>query len=222
MAVKIKPIKDKVKAKAKAVKDKVKAKAKATKEKLKGGEAKKAVSLAMLCALSMLTGCMTPEQASRSTAATVGDVSIENKIEEIKGASCPCGDKACACADKAEGKEASKPLISIVSKISFGDMAMASADSAGSTESQTQTPTFDISPKTDLRYNDALAAASGTSKNILESLGSVLTDAGKVSLLSMIESKSTGTVTLDKKDGTKAVVKCENGQCTACTDCTPQ
>lgn len=209
----------------KPIKDKVKAKAKATKEKLKGGKAKKAVSLAILCALSMLTGCMTPEQASRSTAATVGDVSIENKIEEIKGSGSPCAcpDKACACADKCTctNRTAATPQISIVSKIVFGDMALASADSAGSTESQTQTPTFDISPKTDLRYNDALSAASGTSKNILESLDSVLTDAGKASLLSMIESKSTGTVTLDKKDGTKAVVTCENGQCTTCTDCTP-
>lgn len=206
----------------KAIKDKVKAKAKATKEKLKGGKAKKAVSLAILCALSMLTGCMTPGQASRSTAATVGDVSIENKIEEIKGSGSPCAcpDKACACADKCtcSGKEASKPLISIVSKISFGDMALASADSAGSTESQTQTPTFDISPKTDLRYNDALAAASTTSRGILETL----TTTGMEKVLSLMSSGGSGQVTVDKKDGTKAVVTCENGQCTTCTDCTPQ
>ena len=97
-----------------------------------------------------------------------------------------------------------------------------SADSSGTetySPSNTQTPTTDVKPQTDLRYNDAIAGASSASKGILESLGSVLTDTSKASLLSMIESKSTGTVTLDKKDGTKTVVTCENGQCTACADC---
>ena len=201
MATKKKPIKEKVKAKAKAVKAKVK------------GAAKR-LSAFILCGfLAALTGCMTPEQASRSTAATVGDVSIENRVEGGKDSPCACADK-CTCADKS----ASTPLISIVSKITFGDMALTSADSAGSTESQTQTPTFDISPKTDLRYNDALAAASTTSKGILETL----TAAGAESVLAMMESKGSGQVTVEKKDGTKAVVTCENGQCTTCTDCTPQ
>ena len=204
----------------KPIKDKVKAKAKATKEKLKGGKAKKAVSLALLCAMSMLTGCMTPEQASRSTAATVGDVSIENRIEEIKGSPCACPDKACACADKCTctNRTAATPQISIVSKIVFGDMALASADSAGSTESQTQTPTFDISPKTDVRYNDALAAASTTSRGILETL----TTTGMEKVLGLMSSGGSGQVTVEKKDGTQAVVTCENGKCTTCTDCTPQ
>ena len=85
MAQKKKPAKDRVKAKAKEVKAKVKGKVKA---------------LLALIGLAVLTGCMTPEQASRSTAATVGDVSIENSIAEIKGSPRGSADKACACADK--------------------------------------------------------------------------------------------------------------------------
>ena len=184
----------------KPTKDKVKEKAKAVKEKVKSKA--KRLSAFILCGfLAALTGCMTPGQASRGTSNNEGDVEPTVKV----------------CI----GDNSHSNTVVVTQTITHGDGAIASADSSGSTESQTQTPTFDISPKTDVRYNDALSAASGTSKNILESLGSGLTDAGKASLLSMIESKSTGTVTLDKKDGTKAVVTCENGQCTTCTDCTP-
>ena len=97
-----------------------------------------------------------------------------------------------------------------------------SADSSGTetySPSNTQTPTTDVKPDLDVRYNDAIAGASSASKGILESLESVLTDAGKASLLAMVESKSSGTVKLDKKDGGQVVVRCENGSCAECTDC---
>lgn len=181
--------------KKKPIKEKVEAKAKAVKEKLKGGKVKKAVSLAILCAFGALAGCMTPEQASRSTEAQVGDVESSVKV----------------CVD-----EKANPTINVNVRFNFGDGAIASADSSGSTESQTQTPTFDISPQTDLRYNDALAAASTTSKDILDTL----TQAGKEKVLSLMSSGGTGTVTVEKKDGTKAVVECKDGQCTTRTDCT--
>ena len=49
-----------------------------------------------------------------------------------------------------------------------------SLESTGSTDTfsqtATQTPTTDIKPDIDVRYNDALAAASTTSKGILETL----------------------------------------------------
>ena len=41
-------------------------------------------------------------------------------------------------------------------------------------------------------------------------------------VLSLMSSGGSGQVTVDKKDGTKAVVTCADGQCTTCTDCTPQ
>ena len=185
-------MKERVKAKAKAVKEKAKAKAKAVKEKVKGG----GVVVAAL-ALAAFAGCMTPEQASRSTKAEVGDVEPTVKVEFKEG----CSSNS----------------VAVTIRTTFGDGGIASADASGSTESQTQTPTFDISPKTDLRYNDAMAAASVTSRGIIESL----TSAGAQKVLALMESGGTGEVTVEKKDGTQAVVKCEGGQCTACTDCSP-
>ena len=140
-------------------------------------------------------GCMTPEQASRSTNATYGD--MEAKVATDIG------------------EKAHNNSVAVDIKVTIGDGAIASADSSGSTETQTQTPTFDISPKTDVRYNDALAAASTTSRGILETL----TTAGANKVLALMQSGGTGEVTVQKADGTEAVVKCENGQCTTCTDC---
>jgi hypothetical protein len=139
-------------------------------------------------------GCMTPNQACRGTSNENGDFkpSVDVKVN------------------------GSSNTVSVVIRGTYGDGAIASADSSGSTESQTQTPTFDISPKTDLRYNDVMAAASTTSRGIVESL----TTAGANRVLALMESKGTGEVTVERKDGTPVVVKCENGQCTSCTDCT--
>ena len=178
----------------KAIKEKVKAKAKAVKEKLKGGKAKKAVSLVFLCAFCALAGCFTPGQASRGTSNNEGDVEPTVKV----------------CI----GDNSHSNTVVVTQTITHGDGAIASADSSGSSESQTQTPTFDISPKTDVRYNDALAAASTTSKGILETL----TQTGMEKVLGLMSSGGSGQVTVEKKDGTKAVVTCEGGQCTACTD----
>lgn len=182
-----KPKKDKIKAKAAAVK----AKAKAAKGKMKGAKC-----VAILFALAALaTGCMTPEQASRSTHSTYGDIEPDVRVEAV-----------------------GSNTVAVTVNVTFGDGAIASADSSGSTESQTQTPTFDISPKTDLRYNDAIAGASAASKGVLETL----TTAGANKGLALMADKSTGTVEVQKTDGSTATVKCENGQCEfvsgTCTD----
>jgi hypothetical protein len=179
----------------KSIKEKVKAKAKAVKEKLKGKAKRCAKCVALLFSLSVLAGCMTPEQASRSTHTAYGDIEPTVKTEMGAG----------ACSN----------TVSVAVHITIGDGAIASTDSSGSTESQTQTPTFDISPKTDLRYNDALSAASTASKGVLETL----TTAGANTVLSLMADKATGTVKVEKADGNTATVKCENGQCSLCTDC---
>lgn len=181
--------------KKKPVKETVKAKAKAVKQKVKGKVKGCAALVALAFVGASICGCMTPEQASRSTEAQVGDVESSVKV----------------CVD-----EKANPTINVNVRFNFGDGAIASADSSGSTETQTQTPTFDISPKTDVRYNDALAAASTTSKSILETL----TQTGMEKVLSLMSSGGSGQVTVEKKDGTKAVVECKDGQCATCIDCT--
>ena len=178
-----KPKKDQIKAKAAAVK----AKAKAAKGKMKGA---KCVAL-MFALAALVAGCMTPEQASRSTHSTYGDIEPEVCVEAV-----------------------GSNTVAVTVNITFGDGAIASADSSGSTETQTQTPTFDIKPQTDLRYNDAMASASTASKGVLETLMSG--SANKV--LQMMADNTTGTVEVTKKDGSTATVKCEDGQCSLCTD----
>ena len=99
----------------------------------------------------------------------------------------------------------------------FGDGALASADSSGSTETQTATPTVDVRPDIDVHYNDAIKGATDASKGVLE----LLTDTGKAAVFELMSSKKSGTVKVKKTDGSSATVKCENGQCSFCEDCTP-
>ena len=95
-----------------------------------------------------------------------------------------------------------------------------SLESTGSTETisptSTQTPTTDVTPDVDVHYNDAIKNATDASKGVLESLAAA--SASKV--VQMMSSGGTGTVEVTKTDGTTGTVKCENGQCSLCEDCT--
>ena len=95
-----------------------------------------------------------------------------------------------------------------------------SLESTGTTDTfsqtATQTPTTDVKPDIDVRYNDAIAGATSASKGVLD----LLTDTGKASVLELMSSKKSGTVKVEKTDGSSATVKCENGQCEFCEECT--
>lgn len=179
----------------KTIKDKIKAKAKATKEKVKGKlkGAKKAKAVAVLAVAALaLSGCLDTAPASRATTANYR-IDVTVKVD-----------------DGAKGNTFNLPF-------TIGDGALASADSAGSTETQTTTPTMDIKPDLDIKYNDAIAGATAASKTVLGSIGE-----GLEAVLKLMQSKETGTVAVTKTDGTAATVKCENGQCEFCTDCDPK
>lgn len=186
-------IKSKAKAKVKDIKAKVKGKVKG---KCKGGKC--CAALALL--LALCAGCMDTNPASRANDNRVGDIEPTVKVVIEQGAI--------------------SNTVAVTMPITLGDGLIASADSAGSTETQTATPTLDIRTKIDARYNDALAAASTTSKGVIESL----TEAGANKVLSLMADKSTGTVEVQKKDGTTATVECKDGQCSfrgsATTECT--
>lgn len=171
----------------KPIKEKVKEKAKALKEKLKG--AKKSAALVAALGATVLCGCLDTNPASRANDNRVGDIEPSVKVN--------IGDGACS------------NVVNVTVPITLGDGLIASADSAGSTETQTATPTLDIRTKIDARYNDALAAASTTSKGVIESL----TEVGANKVLALMADKSTGSVEVTKKDGTTATVECANGQC---------
>lgn len=140
-----------------------------------------------------LAGCMGTSTPSRSQTLTITDTTIN-----IYGS----GD----------GTTNDVPRVELASQ------AMSIENSGTETQTSSPTQTTDVKPDIDVRYNDALAAASTTSKGILETL----TQTGMENVLSLMSSGGSGQVTVEKKDGTKAVVTCENGQCTTCTDCTPK
>lgn len=185
------------------IKSKVKSKANAVKDKMKGSAKKCAAFAAALGAAATLAGCASANPASRANESSVKDVSPTIKVELNNSVS---------------------NTVSIVLKNTIGDGVLASADSSGSTETQTATPTLDIRTKVDARYNDALAAASTASKGVIESL----TEAGANKVLSLMADKSTGTVEVQKKDGTTVTVECKDGQCAikknceSCTDTSAQ
>lgn len=171
----------------KPIKEKVKGKAKALKEKLKGAKTSAALVAALVA--TVLCGCLDTNPASRANDNRVGDIEPTVKVVIEQGAI--------------------SNTVAVTMPITLGDGLIASADSAGSTETQTATPTLDIRTKIDARYNDALAAASTTSKGVIESL----TEASANKVLSLMADKSTGTIEVQKKDGTTATVECKDGQC---------
>ena len=180
----------------KSIKDKIKAKAKSVKDKLKGSKSSKSSRkcAAIVAALGLsgvaaaLSGCATADPASRANDNKVGD--IEPTVKVVM-------------------ENSSSNTVSVVVKTTLGDGLLASADSAGSTETQTATPTTSIPIRIDARYNDALAAASTTSRSVLGTIGE-----GLGAVLDLMASKKDGTVTVQKTDGTTATVECKDGQCT--------
>lgn len=131
-----------------SIKAKVKAKAEATKEKLKGAK-KCAVALLSLASLLSLCGCMDTNPASRQNSNAFGD--IEPAVKVVIG----------------EG--AVSNVVNVTVPVTLGDGVLASADSAGSTDTQTVTPTqtTDVKPKIDARYNDpAVGTASAAAEAV--------------------------------------------------------
>ena len=174
-------------AKVKPIKDRVKTKAKATKKKVKGKLKASAVVLAAMLVTILAGGCSTATPASRATTA---HYRIEFSFDE----------------------SARNNTVNLT----LGDGALASADSAGSTETQTATPTVDVKPDVNVNYaqgggiTNRGTGGSGGASGILESLTA---DSLKL-LKSYVAGKKTGTVTLTKKDGTTVTTDCKDGDCT--------
>ncbi len=196
----------------KTAKDKIKAKVAKANAKTRGRVAKAVAKAA--CALAVAAcaaGCMHPgEQAAKSETM---NVTIRDSVIAVNiGAKKSAANSVSNVVELAE-ETARTYDVTILSQ------AQSLESSGTETFGQTQTPTMDIKPDIDVRYNDALAAASTASKGVLESL----TAAGASKVLAMMADKSTGTVEVERKDGTKATVECRDGQCSLCKDgvCNP-
>ena len=171
----------------KPAKDRVKAKAKAVKAKAKAvkGKMKSAAKCAIAFALLLVVaGCATSDPASRLTKAEYGDIKVcvEENVRDV------------------------------TINVTIGDGAIASADSAGSTESITASPTNDVKPDTNIDV--PINKASGA-----QSVGSVLGDA--------VASAVKGAFGGDKTTATAVPLAqksedCADGSCNpggTCTDC---
>lgn len=175
--------------KKKPLKERVKAKAKAVKAKVKAKIKASVAIMAAILSLVLYEGCSTATPASRATTAT-----YQFRFE--------LGDNA----------------KSVTINTTMGDGALASADSEGSTETQTATPTLDIKPDVNLNYaqgggitnRGTGGKATGGAAGILESL----TAEGLAMLKEYVTGKKSGTVTLQKKDGTTVTADCKDGSCT--------
>ena len=98
--------------------------------------------------------------------------------------------------------------------VTIGDAAIASADSSGSTETMTATPTntTDIKPKTDI--NTTGGRTAGVLETLIGSFGTWLaTPSGKTATADAAK-----TAAANCADG-----KCTTGNCSTCTDgnCSP-
>lgn len=132
-----------------SIKAKVKAKAEATKEKLKGAKKCAVALLSLASLLSLCGGCMDTNPASRQNSNAFGD--IEPAVKVVIG----------------EGAVSNTVAVTVTTTL--GDGVLASADSAGSTDTQTVTPTqtTDVKPKIDARYNDpAVGTASAAAEAV--------------------------------------------------------
>lgn len=138
---------------------------------------KAAKTCAVLALLAVVAGCMDTNPASRQTQGKYGDI------------------KVCVYIDQ---REATSNVVNVTVPVTLGDAAIASADSAGSTETQTLTPTqkTDVSPKTDVN------TTGGRTAGVLESIVGAF-----------------GTW-LSTPSGKEAAAKCEGGNCATgtCTD----
>ena len=144
------------------------------------------------------TGCATADPSSRSTSGTYGDTEPSVKVVFEKGSH--------------------NNTATITMPITMGDAAVASADSSGSTESMTATPTntTDIKPQTDI--NTTGGRSAGVLETLIGAFGTWLTTpSGKEAVSATSPADCTGG---DCRDGNCS--PCTDGSCSdgSCSECT--
>lgn len=161
--------------------------------------AKAAVVLVAFAALAaLLTGCATTgEQPARSQTMT----------NEFKDCVIVMAAKATVTNGVVAAEGVAMPTLEMFTQTQ--------ANEGSETISPTATPTLDIKPDINLHYNDALKNATDASKGVLESLS----EASCKAVLGLMSSRQSGVLDVERSDGTAAKVKCEDGQCSFCTDC---
>ena len=202
-----KTYKGKDKAKAKIAK----AKAKIARKVKRSGTAivsVSGISFGVLMLAVMLAGCATSDSAQPAKSQTQNNRFNECVIVVATRAS--VSNRIV----RADGTE-DFPAVELFTQT----QSLENSGTDSTSQTATHTPTTDVKPDIDVRYNDAIAGATTASRGVLETLMSA--SANKV--LDLMTSKKSGTVAVQKTDGTAAMVECKDGQCSFCEDgeCNP-
>ena len=192
---------DMKKAKAKTAKKSDKAK-----KKIAAKMGKAAKTAAAVAALA-LAGCATSDSAQPAKSQTQNNEFKDCVFVMAAGATVSNG------VVRAEGGGDASPL-----EMFTQTQSLESSGTESFAQTATQTPTTDVKPDVNLHYNDAVATGGKVATSFLAQL----TEESAALLKSYIDGRKSGTVTVQKKDGTTQTLKCENGSCTVCTDCADQ
>lgn len=204
----------------KTVKGKDKAKAKVAKAKAKIARKTKRGVAAVVAAFALAflaTGCATSEAMQPAKSMTQNNSFKDCNIIVAGRVKLPIGGGTNAVI-VANGGEL--PTLELFTQTQ-------SLESTGSTDTfsptATQTPTTDVKPDITANYaqgggitNRGTGGAAGTGgiAGIAEKLAATFTDEGLAALKSAIANKTSGTITLQKKDGTTTTATCADGTCT--------
>jgi len=194
----------------KTVKGKAKAEAKIAKAKRKIARKCKGKCAALVAAfgLAMLCGCATSDSTQPAKANTMSNT-FDDCIIVVA--------THCSVSNRIVTAEGTKDIPAV--ELFTQTQSLENSGTDTTSQTATQTPTTDVKPDLDVHYNDAIKGATDASKGVLESL----IDTSAKSVLQMMSEKKSGTVQVTKTDGSTATVKCEDGQCSFCTDgsCSP-
>ena len=164
-----------------------------------GKRVTKCAALTLLAAACWLTGCATSDPSSRSTSGKYGDFTVRVEIDQ---------------------REAVSNVVNVTVPVTLGDAAVASADSAGSTETTTATPTntTDVKPDTDI--NTTGGRTAGVLESIVGAFGTWLaTPSGKEAAAAAAPAATTSAACPGGNCGDSSGGACPT--CTTCTDCAP-
>ena len=192
----------------KTVKAKTKAKAKTAKADRKIARKCKGAAIIAAFGLAMLvTGCATTDSAQPAKANTMNNTFDDCIIVVATHAS---------VSNRIVTAEGTKDIPAV--ELFTQTQSLESSGTESFAQTATQTPTTDVKPDITANYaqgggitnrGTGGAKASGAA-GILESL----TTEGLAVLKDYITSRKTGTVTLQKKDGTTVTADCKDGSCT--------
>ena len=190
----------------KTFKGKAKVKAKIAKAKRKIARKCKGKCAAIVAAFGLAllaTGCATSDNAQPAKANT-----MNNTFDDCIIVVATCA----SVSNRIVTAEGTKDIPAV--ELFTQTQSLESSGTESFAQTSTQTPTTDIKPDVDVHYNDPVKSGGDAVTAAIKGL----TPAAQALLEKATGEKYTGTLELEKEDGSKVQVECKDGVCTACTD----